>query len=71
MNCIDVAPDPVWIGKDNLITCVSPQRCHLAGCYWRSFHQLRQGQFARPRVAALAGGPGDDGDDEDDDEAAA
>ena len=45
MNCIDVARDAVWIGKDCVVPCVNVELCKAEGCYWRKFHGLRSDQF--------------------------
>jgi hypothetical protein len=48
MNCIDVAPDAVWIGRNDLVPCVNVELCTRDGsCYWRFFHALRPDQFIR------------------------
>ena len=47
-NCIDVAQDAVWIGKDYLTPCVNVDLCKREGCYWRLFHALKPEQFSQP-----------------------
>lgn len=47
MNCVDVARDAVWIGKDCIVLCVNVDLCRANGCYWRQFHALKADQFVR------------------------
>jgi len=46
-NCIDVAKDAVYVGKDYLVPCIAPERCKTQGCYWRQFHGLPGDKFCR------------------------
>jgi hypothetical protein len=51
LNCVDVAKDPVWIGKTALLLCLNAKICKPRGtCEWRRFHALRPEQFRAPVV---------------------
>lgn len=46
-QCVDVASDGVWVGRELRIECAHTANCRIHGCFWRRFHDLSPEQYRR------------------------